>query len=255
MKKIIHLLILLPLVAFSQTYSIDYDVKLNDFELNGKLVVPENDTAFYYESFKTEDEVKTEQTYDNGKESININISTGFDPALKRHQFYLKEEARLTNLDFLGNEEILIQEEYPNMKWKIESETKQIANYTCYKASTTFRGRTWIAWFTTELPIQVGPWKFVNLPGAILQVYNEEGKLSWNATKISFDNAGIVPFDINKKNVKTVSLKEFIDLQNKSRRQQTNQIISRSFQRGSVQTQSTKVIRGGRELIYEWEKN
>lgn len=54
-------------------------------------------------------------------------------------------------------------------QWKLEKETKEILNYKCQKATTKFRGRLWIAWYTSDIPIQDGPWKLWGLPGLILE--------------------------------------------------------------------------------------
>jgi GLPGLI family protein len=53
--------------------------------------------------------------------------------------------------------------------WIINSEKKEILGYACQKATTLFRGRTWIAWYTTAIPVNDGPWKLWGLPGLILE--------------------------------------------------------------------------------------
>lgn len=65
-------------------------------------------------------------------------------------------------------------EPYPiNFHWQLSSERKQILGYTCQKATCSFRGRNYIAWFTSEIPIPEGPYKFVGLPGLIFQIHDE----------------------------------------------------------------------------------
>ncbi|MFP3597243.1 GLPGLI family protein [Chryseobacterium sp. SIMBA_029] len=54
------------------------------------------------------------------------------------------------------------------IKWKIQKETKTIANYKIQMATANFGGRKWIAWFTADIPISEGPYKFRGLPGLIL---------------------------------------------------------------------------------------
>jgi len=54
--------------------------------------------------------------------------------------------------------------------WKLTNEFAKILNYDVQKATTEFGGRKWIAWFTKEIPIPDGPYKFKNLPGLILKI-------------------------------------------------------------------------------------
>ena len=65
------------------------------------------------------------------------------------------------------------EENYPiARKWKLLPEKKKLLNYTCQKAEMVFRGRTYTAWFTPEIPLNEGPGKFGGLPGLILQLNN-----------------------------------------------------------------------------------
>ena len=45
-----------------------------------------------------------------------------------------------------------------------------VAGYECQQAITTFCGRTWEAWFTRDIPVSEGPYKFYGLPGFIVKV-------------------------------------------------------------------------------------
>ena len=56
------------------------------------------------------------------------------------------------------------------LKWNILSENDVLGNFKIQKAETKFAGRKWMAWFTTEIPIQEGPYKFRGLPGLILNI-------------------------------------------------------------------------------------
>ena len=71
------------------------------------------------------------------------------------------------------------------MKWEILSEHKTVLGYPCTAARTHFRGRTYKAWFTPEIPVSDGPWKFGGLPGLILEV--EEEYYHFIATNIVFN--------------------------------------------------------------------
>jgi GLPGLI family protein len=67
---------------------------------------------------------------------------------------------------------------YP-FQWNFTSQSKQIEGYFCRKAICIWRGRAFSAWFTEEIPIAEGPWKFGGLPGLILEIYDEEKIFYW----------------------------------------------------------------------------
>ncbi len=61
------------------------------------------------------------------------------------------------------------------INWKIETEKQKIGEFDAQKATTYFQGRKWIAWFTNEIPIQDGPYRFWGLPGLILKLEDTKG--------------------------------------------------------------------------------
>ncbi len=65
-------------------------------------------------------------------------------------------------------------EPLPVQDWKMGEDTLTIAGYLCQNATCTFRGRDYTSWFTTDIPISNGPWKFGGLPGLILKVYDKD---------------------------------------------------------------------------------
>ena len=82
--------------------------------------------------------------------------------------------------------------------WKLCGGEKTICGYPCKKATTTFRGRTWTAWYAPELPYSDGPWKLCGLPGLVLEANEAEGKIAFNCKKVEKNTGyGIV---LKKKN-------------------------------------------------------
>ena len=75
------------------------------------------------------------------------------------------------------------QYSYPEtsaFNWKILPETVKIGDYKTQKAETNYGGRIWYAWFTTEIPIQDGPYKFSGLPGLIVKAQDKDGEYSFD---------------------------------------------------------------------------
>lgn len=62
--------------------------------------------------------------------------------------------------------------------WKILSEKQKIGEYNAQKATTSFGGREWTAWFTSDIPFQDGPYKFYGLPGLIVKIEDATGSHS-----------------------------------------------------------------------------
>ncbi len=67
-------------------------------------------------------------------------------------------------------------EKTPEMNWKLAEGDTVIAGYRCNRADLSYAGRNYIAWYTPELDLPYGPYKFNGLPGLILMIKdsNEE---------------------------------------------------------------------------------
>lgn len=74
--------------------------------------------------------------------------------------------------------------------WKITNEFKIIGNYNCQKATTNFKNNNYSVWYTQDIPLSFGPWKFYGLPGLILEINDETNFYKIHATKV---NLGIDP--------------------------------------------------------------
>lgn len=85
------------------------------------------------------------------------------------------------------------------INWKIENETKVILNLKCRKATAELFGRTWIAWYSEDYPLQFGPYKFYGLPGLIIEVYDSKEDYHFIATQIKPKKNKFINFDLQKK--------------------------------------------------------
>lgn len=75
---------------------------------------------------------------------------------------------------FLSGPIFKYKEVIPEINWNLLPDKKTILGYTCQKATAFFRGRTYEAWFTPQIPLKEGPYKFDGLPGLILQIMDTQ---------------------------------------------------------------------------------
>lgn len=117
---------------------------------------------------------------------------------------YPKYETSLHNR--LLMDKYRVADERP-INWKISSEKQKIGEFNTQKAETDLAGRHWIAWFTTEIPIQDGPYKFRGLPGLIVKLEDKTKSHVFNLQGIkSIDS---IPVDIFDSKEIAVNLKQY----------------------------------------------
>ena len=100
-------------------------------------------------------------------------------------------KGKMLSVHFPGR--IVTQDAINNLfDWQLLEGDSTVCGYPCHKAQTTFRGRTWTAWYTLDLPYSDGPWKLCGLPGLILHACDSEGKFVFNC--IGIENGDGHPF-------------------------------------------------------------
>lgn len=93
-------------------------------------------------------------------------------------------EGYRTIQDVLFTDHYIYTEENTLQEWSITNDTISILGYLCHKAKCNYRGRDYEAWFTLEIPVSKGPWKFAGLPGLILKVQDSENHYSFTVSSI-----------------------------------------------------------------------
>ncbi|WP_196888767.1 GLPGLI family protein [Aureivirga sp. CE67] len=101
-----------------------------------------------------------------------------------------------------------------NLNWKLDNkEKKKILGYNARKATVSYGGRNYIAWYTNEISIQDGPYKFKGLPGLILEIHDDQNHYSFKAfsiQKLADYNSYLITSDF-----KTISKEKFADFKKK----------------------------------------
>ena len=108
------------------------------------------------------------------------------------------------------------EESFNAFNWQITAETDTINNYVCQKAICDFGGRTWEAWFTSELPFSDGPYKFCNLPGLLLNVADTENHYSWKFLSIERPSELMMVYEVINDRIQTTK-EGFFKLQKRNK--------------------------------------
>lgn len=115
----------------------------------------------------------------NGRELLAKEMKQAFttnqEPMHKRMRTYVYKNypvGKMTVTDGASLQEYIYEDTLDCQNWDIKDSVKTIMGYQCQMAECDFRGRHWTAWFAEEIPVSNGPWKFGNLPGLIMEVYD-----------------------------------------------------------------------------------
>lgn len=111
----------------------------------------------------------------------------------------------------LMDDKLYYSQDIDKIQWEIQAEAKEIAGYQVQKATTSFAGRDYIAWFTPEIPLSDGPYKFAGLPGLIVEIRDTEDEYIFEFKGFEeLDNP--LEYHIVPKGFKEVKKKELLDL-------------------------------------------
>lgn len=171
------------------------------------LLANQNQSKFYCPSTEFKDSLKStpagrakaKQMLDAAvKAYVQSRDESAMDAVVYHSRLYvLKDYAKSvsTTYDQAGMGEYgYYDEPFSEIEWVIaEDSTKTILDYQCIMATIDYHGRKWTVWFTPEIPMQDGPWKFCGLPGLIMEASEPSGQHSFTATGIETSSQPIFP--------------------------------------------------------------
>lgn len=203
MKKLIILFLLGSLGVHAQTktagvieYKFTFD-NLKAIELDTFLTKDQKARAMQTEkNFNFGDRrynlfFNQEQSLYKAKEEERENF-WGSDEFLVQRLFNENKALEIRNI---SNKNYVVEEEIPQLAWKIKTEIKEVQGYLCMLASTfdPINQVNVEAWFTTEIPVPVGPDYYQGLPGAILEMKIRDGIVNIEAVSIKLNDAQEIP--------------------------------------------------------------
>jgi GLPGLI family protein len=146
------------------------------------LQIGTNLTKFYSENIHENDSICTELA----KKTINLPLNdVAVCQGYEIFNYYHENKRRVTNRMPFSNNVYVYEENLSVPVWKIANESTKILGFNCQKAETEFKGRHYIAWFSSEIPSNSGPWKLGGLPGLILKVSDIQNHYVFECVGIS----------------------------------------------------------------------
>ena len=98
-----------------------------------------------------------------------------------------RSKGRLDAYDKVFIDPYHYSEAIPSLQWRLEKGDSTVLGYPCHKATTRFRGRDYVAWYTEEIAYPYGPYKFGGLPGLITCIYDTQCEYIY--TLVGFEQA------------------------------------------------------------------
>lgn len=177
----------------------------------------------------------------------------------------VQENALVQSQEFYGKL-FLVKDELPAISWEMSSESKQIGQYTCFKATATVPSEelswydfSWgdlrtaeqrkaanaedansaeatsepevkmtevVAWYTPQIPVSTGPGEYWGLPGLILEV--NTGNTTMLCSKIVMNPKGNLKIEAPDRGKETTKMEYRATIMNKMREMRDNRGRRRS---------------------------
>jgi GLPGLI family protein len=195
----------LTAVSYGQTTRYVYETLVNPDSIN--LVSMKSERTFLdvkgeRSLFISENKLKRDSLFislrseakeNDKKEEKNLSKLEGkknFEPTFFEY-FITKSipEQKVYYYEKAAGKQIYYQEDRP-VKWDVTDIVDKQNGYPAQKAVAEFGGRVWTAWFTKEIPLSDGPYKFSGLPGLIVKLEDDKGDYKFDfVKKITVKNA------------------------------------------------------------------
>jgi GLPGLI family protein len=203
-------------------------------------------------SIYKEDEALAPPATGNGM--IFISSDGGSDVLFKN----IKNQSFTNQLETFGKQ-FIIKDRLKPIEWELHSDTKNIGNYTCYKATYTkeieemsmmtfsndgeqhdeapttspeTKTITVTAWYTSQIPVSNGPDNYQGLPGLILEV--NDGDLTILCSKITINPKKAIEISEPKKG-KQVTQEEYDKIMMKKMEEMNEQYRGRGSNKNGIE--------------------
>lgn len=115
----------------------------------------------------------------NSSEEYNILNSAPGGSCIKIYKNNITDSIYVRD-QLSGNNYVEYREPKITMNWELCDDTIYILGYLCHEAKCFWRGRNYRAWYSEDIPISDGPYKFCGLPGLIMRLEDQGAEYKWD---------------------------------------------------------------------------
>ncbi len=207
----IILLFFISFLTFGQNKQFLYEYKfipdsMNTADIRSEVMILNvlKDRSEYYSAVRYASDSAQVADFKKGIVSMPANVESVNEWVTK-----YPGSRQLTHTTFLVWHKYKIKQEV-ELKWELTGEFSKILNYDVQKATARFGGRQWTAWFTKEIPIQDGPYKFRGLPGLILKIEDSTKSHSWELKGIRNNQGEFIYPDLGQYRIIELNYDQFV---------------------------------------------
>lgn len=141
----------------------------------------------------------------------NYRNAMWYIPLMRDSKTYVDyKKGTFNKLLAFGDEELIMTDTIPKVKWKYTDEYRNVAGYDCRRANGLIQDSIYVvAFFTNQLEVPGGPELIQGLPGTILGVSIPSMNINMFATKIELNN-DVISSTLTKKRRVVPESKEVI---------------------------------------------
>lgn len=161
---------------YQAIYNFEYQKDSTDVnsKQNEKMILFIGNKFSLFESYynRYNDSLKDALAKNNTDLSVTVSKAMAMTKKSRFHFRILKNRTQTLVYDTYFSDKF-VYEDKDTLNWEITKTKQTINSYNCTLATTYFAGRTYKAWFTSEIPISDGPYKFKGLPGLIIKIEDD----------------------------------------------------------------------------------
>ncbi|NOX45393.1 MAG: GLPGLI family protein [Chlorobi bacterium] len=155
------------------TYTLDYlmDTTNPNFIRNADMLLflGENSSKFIGKEKYISDTIMRKITNTDEFQAFLMDRNRPF-PKFSYAIFKNYPTKKITFIEHIIGGTFKFEEDLDLFNWQLSNDTATMCGYKVQKASCDFGGRSWVAWFSPEIPYSDGPYKFNGLPGLIVKI-------------------------------------------------------------------------------------